>query len=224
MGLEARLVGRILSIGSGRFFIMFTEGILLIVANATLQRYGGDVYVGAMTVLYSLQSIDCVIVQGFTQGTQPIVSYCYGARKLERTRHVTRVIVVVSAVINFVLIASIMLFPEQSVSLFTNDAELAALAAGYLRLFFVGFLFFGIQLGMQTIFMGLGKGFCSLTVAAVRKVILFVPLVFLLSGQFGADGVIFAEPISDVGSVLYCMTLFFFVIPKMIKGPDEAIS
>lgn len=219
--LDARLTLKSISVGSGRFFIVFSEGLLLMVVNTALQQHGGDVYVGAMTVLYSLQSIVASILIGFAQGTQPIVSYCYGAGKLARARTTTRHIVLISFAGTFVLTGLIMLFPEQSAQIFTSDSELVELTASYTRLFFIGMLFFGLQTGMQTIFMGLEKGLCSLTVAAVRKLVIFIPLVLYLSSTRGVDGVFLAEPISDLASVAFCTVLFLLVIPKMLRGEDR---
>lgn len=217
-----KLLGKIASVGSGRFFIMFSEGLLLMVVNSTLQSHGGYEYVSAMTVLYSLLSFVSSVAFGFGQGSQAIVSYCYGANKIDRSRRAAKIIVGISFAIDFVLTATIMAFPLQSAYLFTNDAALAELAASYAFTFFLGFLFFGAQLGMQTIFMGLGKGFCSLSVAAVRKVVLFIPLVLVLAQSMGVDGVYLAEPISDLGSVTFCTILFLRVIPKMFREREAA--
>ena len=141
---------------------------------------------------------------------------------MARARTVAKAIVGISFAGAFVLTALIMLFPLQAAQLFTSDAELAELVASYSFTFFLGSLFFGAQLGMQTIFMGLGKGLCSLSVAAVRKVVLFIPLVLILSQSMGADGVFLAEPISDIGSVIYCGILFSLVIPKMLRDDQGA--
>ena len=211
------LVGRIISVGSGRFFIMFSEGVLLVVLYSALQRVGGDAYVSAMAILYSIQMVVCSLDQGFTQGTQPIMSYCYGAGDYVRAREAAKRIVVVSAVLTFGLVGIVMLFPEPVAALFSSDPALVAIAVNYTRTFFLAFLLFGVQLGMQSVFMGLGKGLCSLSVAAVRKVVVFIPLVFVLSETMGVDGVMLAEPISDFVSLTFCTLLFFRVVPKMFR-------
>lgn len=211
------VIGRILSVGSGRFFIMATESFLLIVVNSTAAVYGGDLYVGAIAIMYSIQSLAFTPVFGFTQGVQPVISYNYGAKKLARTRRATKMFITSSFVINFVMIGLVMLFPDPWVRMFTDDADLVALAVGYAQIYYVGMLVFGLQLSMQSVFMGLGKGLCSLSVAAVRKVVFFIPLVLILPHFCGIDGVFIAEPISDFMSVAYCSLLFFLVIPKMLR-------
>jgi len=219
--LEQNLVRRILSVGSGRFFIVASESLLLIVANSTLQAHGGDAYVGAMTVLFGIQSIVYAPIQGFTQGVQPIVSYCYGAGNVARVRAAIKRIVIVTFLGAFVITGVVMLLPDQCAGVFTDDAALASLAAQNVRVFFVGMLAFGIQLGMQTVFMGLGRGLCSLTVAAVRKVVTFIPLILVLSQVYGPFGVILAEPISDLVSVAFCIVLFLATIPRMLRRAEN---
>ena len=215
--LNGALIRRILSIGSGRFFIMASESLLLIVVNASLQNYGGDAYVGAMTVLYALQNMVCAFIQGFTQATQPIISYCYGARLIARCQLAIRRIIIVTTLVCFALSCLIMAFPRECASFFTDDPALLDIVVANSFVYFVGFSVFGIQLGMQTTFMGLGKGFCSLAVAAVRKAVMFIPLVLILPHFFGVVGVIWAEPISDVVSVLFCASLFFAVVPRTLR-------
>lgn len=217
---ELALTEKILSIGSGRFFIIASESLLVIVANSTLQSCGGDLYVGAMTILYGIQSIVYAPVQGFTQGTQPILSYCYGAGNIPRVRAAARLIVVVAFIGTFAISGTIMLFPGQYAAIFTDNAALLELTAENVRVFFVGMLLFGLQLGMQTVFMGLGRGGCSLAVAVFRKIAVFIPLVLMLSRAYGPFGVILSEPISDLASVVFCACLFLATIPKMLRQAE----
>ena len=221
---QAKMLRRICSVGSGRFFIVASESLLLIVINATLQTHGGDVYVGAMTVLASLQNVAFAPAQGFTQGVQPIVSYCYGADNIKRVKAASLRLVVASTLIQAIITGLIIFFDAQCVAIFTDDAQIAQLAQSYIPLFFFGMLFFGLQLGLQSVFMGLGYGMCSLTVAFFRKIVLFIPLVFILANFYGAHGVICAEPISDIASVCFCTILFLCIIPKALRKKQASIE
>ena len=222
---EWPIVRRIFSIGSGRFFIMITESLLVSVMNMTLQAYGGDLYVGALTILSSVLNLCMALMQGFTQGTQTIVSFCYGARHIERVRRAARYIVVGTFCMSVVLVGIAFLFPAPFVHLFSNDEVLCTLAIDQTPVYLFGMIFFGAQLGLQSVFMGLGRGLCSLTVAFVRKIVLFIPLVLILPMFVGAEGVFLAEPISDLCSIAFCSTLFACTIPKMLRrAEDEAAT
>ena len=219
--LDGSLVRRTLSVGSGRFFMAISESLMLIVLNTTLLRYGGFLYVSAMTILYSVGSMFYTIVMGFTQGTQPIISYNYGAGNIVRTRQAIRRIVIISIIATFALAQIAFVFPYACVGLFTSDADLVALSVHYIPVFFVGIMIFGVQLGMQTVFMGLGRGMCSLSVALVRKIVAYVPLIIVLGSMMGPDGVFLSEPISDVISITYCAILFACTIPKMLRKAEQ---
>ena len=217
---EGALVRKICSVGSGRWFIVITEGVLFVALNSVLQQYGGDAYVGAMTIVASINTLAFTPINGFTQGCQPIVSYCYGARAIPRVRAAGLRIVLVSFALSALIVGSAVAFPHAFAQLFSNDAEFVELAAHYVPIALFGMIPFGIQLGLQSIFMALGKGIYSLVVATVRKLVLFIPLAFILPMFMGVDGVFWAQPISDLGSICFCSTLFALVVPKMLRNAE----
>ena len=218
---EGSLVRKIVSVGSGRFFIIITEGALFIALNSVLQRYGGDPYVGAMTIVASINTLAFTPINGFTQGCQPIISYCYGSGDIPRVRAAGLRIVLVSLAGTVVIVGAAVLFPEAFSRLFSDDPDFVALAAHYVPITLFGMVPFGLQLGLQSIFMGLGRGMCSLVVATVRKLVLFIPLAFILPQFMGVDGVFWAQPVSDLCSICFCSALFACVVPKMLRKAER---
>ena len=215
LALQGATVRSIFSIGIGRFFVNSTEGILVIVLNAQMQRYGGDTWVAALTILETLQMMCFGISAGFTQGTQGVLSYCYGAKLSQRTVSVMKRLVIGGFAINAATTLLLVLFAPQVVSLFTDDPSTMTLAAEMVPAFLCGMAFFGLQLGIQTIFMSTGHGFCSLIVAFIRKIVLFIPLAFILPLHQGAFGIVLAEPVSDFISIAFCCCFFAFMYRKI---------
>ena len=214
--LQVETVRRIFSIGIGRFFVNSTEGVLVIVLNAQMQRFGGDAWVASLTILETLQMMCFGVSSGFTQGTQGILSYCYGAKLAQRTKDTMKRLVATGFAINAATTLLLMLFASPVISLFTSDPDTIERTAQMVPLFLSGMTLFGIQLGIQTIFMSTGHGFCSLIVAAVRKIVLFIPLAFILPPFQGAFGVVLAEPISDFLSIAFC-SCFFAIMYRKIR-------
>lgn len=215
---KGRLVGRILALGAAPFFMQATESLVLIALNSNLQAYGGDLYVGALTVMQSAMSLISAPVSGFTQGCQTIVSFNYGARLLERSHQAARLIIRSAFVITLACALLVMVFPTPIARLFTNDEGLIQLVGQAAPLFFAGFTLFGAQMGIQPVFVALGQSVCAISVAAVRKVVFLVPLAYIFPHFWGAWGVYAAEPVSDLMSVTFCCVLYLLRAPKLWGG------
>ena len=214
-------IGAILSLGMAPFIMQSTESLISIVMSSGLQRYGGDLYVGSLTILQSIMQLTSAPINGFTQGVQPILSYNFGAGDLARVKAGYRRIIGITAAVSFAITLLEMLFPEALARMFTQDEELIALVGRVAPVFLAGMLLFGIQMGCQTTFMGLGQAKISLFVAMLRKVILLVPfaLIFpLVTGN--VYSIYFAECMADIISVTTCTALFVLKIRKILeRGP-----
>lgn len=212
MKLSAKVSGAILALGISPFIMQSTESLISIVLNRGLQQYGGDIYVGVLTILQSVMQLIVIPVQGFSQGTQPIISYNYGAQKIDRVRKTFQIALSIIWGFSFVFTGIVMLFPKAFVGLFTSEQELLMLSASKLPLFLAGLLIFGIQMTCQNTFMGLGKAKISLFIALWRKVILLIPLALILPHFAGVDGIYWSEPIADTVSALTAGFLFIITV------------
>lgn len=210
--LQAKVTGSILALGVSPFIMQSTESLISIVLNRGLKIYGGDLYVGTLTILQSVMQLIVIPVQGFSQGIQPIISYNYGAQKIKRVRKTFGIAFVVICGFSFVFTGLVMLFPHIFVSLFTNDPLMFELASSKLPLFLAGLLVFGIQMTCQNTFMGLGKAKSSLFIALWRKVLLLIPLALVLPKFFGVDGIYWSEPIADTVSAITAGILFVLTV------------
>lgn len=220
--LNAKVAGAILALGISPFVMQSTESLISIVLNRGLKFYGGDIYVGALTILQSVMQLIVIPVQGFSQGAQPIISYNYGAQNIQRVRNTFKIILCIICGFSFVFTGTVILFPKIFVSMFTNDAQMLELAASKLPLFLAGMLIFGVQMTCQNTFMGLGKAKISLFIALWRKVILLIPLALILPKFWGVDGVYWSEPIADTVSALTAGALFVLTVwKKELKFQEE---
>ena len=214
---DFRIMGQICSLGISPFIMRATESLISIVLNRGLQMYGGDLYVGSLTIMQSVLQLFSAPLTGFTQGVQPIISYNYGAGKFDRVKKLYRSMIAVSFTISFVANMTAMCFPALYASLFTNDEELIGLVSRVMPVFLFGMLFFGLQNGIQPTFLALGQAKISLFIAMFRKVILLVPLALVLPRFFGVMGFYYAEPVSDIISAATACILFALNIKKILS-------
>lgn len=210
--LDARVAGAILALGISPFIMQSTESLISIVLNRGLQQYGGDIYVGTLTILQSVMQLIVIPVQGFSQGAQPIISYNYGAGNLDRVKKTFQIALAIIWGFSFAFTGLVMLLPRPFASMFTSEPELLNLAVSKLPLFLAGLLIFGIQMTCQNTFMGLGKAKISLFIALWRKVILLIPLALILPRFLGVDGIYWSEPIADTVSALTAGVLFVLTV------------
>ena len=186
--------------------------------NASLYDYGGDVAVGAMTILTSVMQFAMLPPQGIAQGAQPILSYNYGAKNADRVRATYKILLKICLAYSLTIWAAVMLFPGVFVSIFNSKAELVSFAARALRIYFAGMAFFGIQIACQMTFVSLGNAPSSVIVAVVRKFVLLLPLIYVMPHLVSdpTTGVYLAEPIADVLAVTFTAILFTFQFKKAL--------
>ena len=177
-----------------------TESLLSVVLNTSLLRYGGDTAVGAYTVIASIMQVINLPLQGLTQGAQPITSFNYGARNMERVRQSVRLLLTCTLTYSVLFWLAIMLVPQVFVGIFTSDAQLMDTAVWAARIFLFGCFSFGAQTGFQQSFLALGQAKVSLLLALLRKIVLLIPFIYILPLFFEDKlfGVFVAEPVADI--------------------------
>ena len=208
-----------LGLGISSFIMVSTESILSISFTTSLARYGGDVAVGAMTVLTSINQLITMPLSGICQGGQPLISYNYGAKKYDRVKEAffCQFFVCVGYTTLFWLM--LMVFPNVFAGIFTSDVNLVNYTAWALRIFLACGFSVGFQLACQQAFMALGQAKISLVMALLRKVFLLIPLIFILPLFFEnkALAVFLAEPVSDIVAAAVTTFMFFRFFLKMLK-------
>lgn len=219
-----RLVPKIilpcLALGVATFIMQASESVISVCFISSLQKYGGDIAVGAMTILTSVMQFAMLPLQGLGQGAQPIISYCYGAGDAGRVRSAFKLLVKVSMTYSIILWALVMLFPGGFAAMFTTDAALMDYTRTALRIYMASMFLFGIQIACQMTFNALGKAVESIVVAVMRKFVLLIPLIYIMpliitSNQ--AIAVYIAEPIADLLAVTFTAVLFTVQFKKTLR-------
>lgn len=208
------------ALGAATFIMQASESVISVAFNASLLQYGGDLAVGAMTILSSVMQFAMLPLQGLGQGAQPIISYNYGAGKQDRVKKAYFLLLRVSFLYSCLLWLLVQLFPQAFAAMFTSDAQLVAYTSHALRIYVAALFLFGIQMACQMTFTSLGKAKQSILVAVMRKFILLLPLIYLMPQLFRADqaqAVYMAEPVADTLAVLFTVVLFFFTFRKVLR-------
>ncbi len=223
MGLEKNVIMPCLGLGVSSFVMVSTESLLSVSFTSSLARYGGDTAVGAMTVLNSITQLLSMPTAGICQGGQPIISFNYGARKLDRVKEAFTCQLVACVRYTTAFWLLVRLFPGFFPRLFTSDATLAEYTQWALRIFLACGFSIGFQNACQQAFVALGQAKVSLFLACLRKLILLIPLIFLLPLFFQnkAFAVFLAEPVSDLTAAIVTVTTFFTFFRKLLKGKPE---
>jgi putative MATE family efflux protein len=217
MKLTKSIVFSISALGISPFIMNATESAISIVLNHTLQAYGGDLYVGSMTILQSVMQLLAIPIAGFTQGVQPIISYNYGAGNFDRVKKTAKYLIFSTFLLSFCFTLTTLFFPGMYGSLFTSQPELLELVKKVLPIYMFGMLIFGLQNGCQSTFLGLGQAKISVFIALLRKVFLLIPLAIILPRFFGVMGVYYSEPIADITSAATAFCLFIFSFKKILS-------
>lgn len=218
---DKSLILKIAALGIAPFVMQSTESLVTITFNTGLQRYGGDLYVGSMSILMSIMQLIVIPVNGITQGVQPIISYNYGAGNRLRVKE-TVIRLVSVCLLGTLILAGIAIFcPSIYASMFTNDAELVALTCRIMPIFFLGIAIFGIQAACQSTFLALGQAKVSLFIATLRKIILLIPLALILPKFLGVKGIYIAEPVSDVISVIVTSVLCVITLKRIFSEMED---
>lgn len=210
LGLSPKVVLPCMALGAAPFIMQASESVISVCFNSSLLRYGGDLAVGAMTILTSVMQFAMLPMQGLAQGAIPISSYNYGARNPARVRRTFRLLLGVSLTCSVVFAALVELFPRLFAGIFTDNAALLDFTADALRIYCAGMALFGIQIACQMTFISLGCARESAIVAIVRKFVLLIPLIYLLPKLFENKtmAVYLAEPVADILAVLFTACLF----------------
>lgn len=223
MPLKANIILPCLALGVSSFVMVSTESILSISFTSSLARYGGDVAVGAMTVLTSINQLVSMPLSGICQGGQPLISYNYGARKPERVKEAFSCQFTACVAYTTVFWILVLAFPNFFAGIFTNNQELVSYAAWAMRIFLAGCFSVGFQISCQQAFMALGQAKISLFMACLRKLILLIPMIFILPMFFEnkAMAVFLAEPVSDIIAAAVTTTTFLVFFRKLLKGMES---
>ena len=208
-----------IALGTASFIMQASESVISVCFNSSLLKHGGDIAVGAMTILTSVMQFAMLPPQGIAQGAQPILSYNYGAKNADRVRGVYKLLLKVCLIYSVTVWALVMLFPRAFVSIFTPDSALIDFASRALRVYFSGMVLFGIQIASQMTFVSLGNAPSSVLVAVVRKFVLLLPLIYIMPRIMSNPtiGVYTAEPIADILAVTFTAILFYFQFKKALR-------
>ena len=220
MRLEKTIVLPCLALGLSNFVMQSSESVISVCFNASLLQYGGDIAVGAMTILTSVMQFAMLPMQGLGQGAQPIISYNYGAGNVKRVKAAFRLLLKSSLIYSCLLWILVMLFPQGFAAMFTSDGSLLSYTQMALRIYMGSMFLFGIQMACQMTFISLGNAKASILVAVMRKFILLLPLIYVMPHIFTADkarAVYMAEPVADFFAVCFTAVLFYFQFKRALR-------
>ena len=223
MRLSGSVIGPVMLLGSAAFMIQSSESVINICYNSSLLKYGGDIAVGTMTILTSVMQLVFLPTQGIGQGAQPIISYNYGANDKDRVKGAFSALLRADLGYTFVFTSLVLIFPSAFVGLFTNDPEMKVYASRMLRVYMAAMPLFGIQMAAQMTFTSIGYAKNAIIVACMRKFILILPLIYILPAIIKSNqtfAVFLSEPISDLISIIFSSTLFYFSFRDALKAMD----
>lgn len=221
LGLDMKYILPAMALGVAPFIMQASESVVAICFNSSLLNYGGDIAVGAMTILTSVMQFAMLPLQGLAQGAQPITSYSFGAKNGPRVLKVFKLLLVSSLVYSVTLWGLVMLLPRVFASIFTAEAALIDFTAGALRIYCAVLCIFGVQIACQMTFVSLGKAGSSAIVAIVRKFALLLPLIYIMPAIFTEDkvrAVYLAEPVADFLAVSFTAVLFAVQFRRALKS------
>ena len=224
MRLQLPVIGPCLALGISTFVMLSTESLLSMSFTSSLARYGGDLAVGAMTIITSVSQLVTMPLSGICQGAQPIVSFNYGAGNDDRVKKTFRLELIICAAYATAFWALLMICPTVFASIFNNDPDLVGYTGWAIRIYMAGIFAMGFQLVCQQSFMALGQAKVSLLLACLRKIILLIPLIFLLPLFFENKvfAVFLAEPVSDIVAATITVTVFMLQFKKILaNGPSK---
>lgn len=219
--LEARVSGRIMGLGFSGFIMNITEAAISAVFNASLSRFGGDIYVTVMTVATSVSQLVIMPMSGFSQGAQPVTGYNFGAGEYDRVKQSFWFLLKSCAVYAVIAWLILMLLPVQLIRIFNSDPDLLEIAVPMFRVFFCLNFIMCLQMAAQNTFVAMGEGKKATFFACFRKVVLLIPLILILPRiGFGITGVFAAEPVADTISAVTCFTTFMLTAYRKLGKTD----
>ncbi len=222
---ETKIILPCMALGVSTFVMQASESVISVCFNSSLLKYGGDVAVGAMTILTSVMQFALLPLQGLGQGAQPITSYNYGAGNAERVKKTYRLLLTASLSYSVLIWLAVQSVPGVFASVFTSDVSLVDFTAKALRIYCGVMFLFGIQIACQMTFVAIGNAVSSVIVAVVRKFVLLLPLIYIVPHFVTnkTNGVYMAEPIADAMAVTFTVILFVFQFRKAIRGMKEGV-
>lgn len=219
---EWKLVGDITTLGMAGFIMQATNCMVQVVCNATLKVFGGDLYVGIMTVINSVREIMSLPVSGLTSGSQPVLGYNYGAGKYDRVKSGIRFTAAIGIAYTALAWIIVLIIPKQLMGIFTEDVQTIAYGAEALKTYFFGFVFMAFMFTGQSTFTALGYSKHAIFFSLLRKAIIVVPLVIILPRiGFGVMGVFLSEPISNVIGGLASFITMYVTVYRKLKSETE---
>ena len=225
MALCAPRVRSIVTLGLSGFYMNLTNSLVQVVCNATLQAYGGDLYVGVMTIINSLREVFFMPVQGLSNGAQPVTGYNYGAGQYSRVRRSIRFSVAVTVAYAAAFWAVAMLFPGMLIRVFNNEPEVVEAGIPALRIYFCLFIPMSLQMAGQGVFVGLGRSKQAIFFSLLRKAVINAPLTVILPIWIGTTGVFTAEAVSQlIGGLACILTMYFTVYRPLGSLPDQPLE
>ena len=222
MKMKAARTGKILMLGLSGFTMSVTNSVVQMVCNATLQTFGGDIYVGIMTIINSIREVISAPITGLTNAGQPIMGYNYGAGEYIRVKKTIRVLTMIAIAYTMAIWAVVSVFPEAFIHLFSQDEQVKLLGRSAIHIYFFGFFMMAFQFCGQCTFTALGKAKRAVFFSLFRKIVIVVPLTLLLPGLFGmgVNGVFWAEPVSNAIGGLACFITMMLTIYRKL-GKEE---
>ncbi|MBR5288601.1 MAG: MATE family efflux transporter [Clostridia bacterium] len=215
--MERALTGQIVSLGASGFVMQGTNFLVQISANTMLQGYGGDLYVGVMTVLSSVREVFSMPISGLSNGCQPVLGYNFGAGRKDRVKEGIRFTIGAGLVYTGIGWLLVMLFPKALFGIFSSDEAMLAIGPRALNMYFFGFVCMAFQFAGQSTFLALGRAKMAICFALLRKVVIVVPLTLLLPGLgLGVDGVFLAEPASNIIGGLICFAVMMKTVYRKL--------
>lgn len=217
--LEKSVIFPCIALGLASFIMQASESVIVVCYNSSLLKYGGDVAVGAMTILSSVMQFSMLPMQGLGQGAQPITSYNYGAGNAERVKRTFRLLLLSTLGYSMLIWGLVMLFPQMFARIFSPDVQLITFTGKALRIYCAAMGIFGAQVACQLTFTSLGNAKASIMVAVMRKFVLLLPLIYIMPHfvKNQTMGVYLAEPVADVIAVTFTVILFYFQFRKAMK-------
>lgn len=221
--LDKKIVGSIVGLGMAPFIMQSTESLVLISLNTQLSKYGGDLAVGAMTIMSSIMQMTILPLSGLTQGAQPIISYNFGANNIDRVKKAFKVCLISSLVFTSGAYILLMTSSEFVVKIFNSDPSLLKITSESIKVYFAAIFILGAQIACQQTFLALGQAKISLFLALLRKIILLIPLIFILPNftSDGLFGVLLAEPVADIIAALTTLICFIVFYKKILSKTKE---
>ena len=214
--LHGKTVWPMIGLGMSPFVMASTESLIGFVLNGALSEFG-DIHVSALAIMQSAILLAGAPLVGFTQGFVPVASYNFGHGNLKRVLYCSRIAITVMFLFNGILILAMILFPSHVAAAFTEDEALIRIVQQYMPLFLAGMTIFGLQRACQNMFVALGQAKISIFIALLRKVILLIPLAYILPHFMEVEGVYAAEAISDATAAFICTALFAYFFPRILK-------